>query len=73
MKNVLESPDYLFYDLFSKAMVAMGKTKIRGIHTYLVIPYIKENDKLKVVTIYPCRDINREIERNEGIRWIKIK
>ncbi len=37
------------------------------------IPYVKENDILKVVTIYPCRDINREIKRKEGTRWVKIK
>jgi len=30
-------------------------------------------DILKVVTIYPSRDIKREIKRKEGTRWVKIK
>ncbi|GAH90121.1 unnamed protein product [marine sediment metagenome] len=54
-------------------MIAIAKVEITGISTNLIIPYVKENDILKVVTIYPCRDIKREIKRKEGTRWVKIK
>ncbi|MBA7685034.1 hypothetical protein ES703_93447 [subsurface metagenome] len=73
IEKVLESPDFVFYDLVSKAMIAIAKVEITGISTNLIIPYVKENDILKVVTIYPCRDINREIKRKEGTRWVRIK
>ncbi|GAH30509.1 unnamed protein product, partial [marine sediment metagenome] len=73
VEKVLESPDFVFYDLVSKTMIAIAKVEITGISTNLIIPYVKENDILKVVTIYPCRDIKREIKRKEGTRWVKIK
>ncbi len=73
VEEVLESPNFIFYDLISKAMIAIAKVEIAGTSTNLIVPYVKENDILKVVTIYPCRDINREIKRKEGTRWVKIK
>ena len=73
VEKVLKEPDFIFYDLFSKALIAIAKVEIASIHTNLVIPYVKENDILKIVTIYPCRAIDREIERKEGIRWARIK
>ncbi len=73
VEKVLREPDFIFYDLFSKTMIAIAEVEIAGIHTNLVIPYVKENDKLKIVTIYPCREIDREIRRKEGMRWARIK
>ncbi len=73
VEKVLKEPDFVFYDLISKTMIAIAEVEIAGIHTNLVIAYVKENDILKVVRIYPCRSIDREIERKEGVRWARIK
>jgi len=73
VEKVLESPNFIFYDLISKAMIAIAKVEIAGISTNLIVPYVKENDIFKIVTVYPCRDINREIKRKEGTRWVRIK
>ena len=68
VKKVLNEPKFIFYDLLTNAIVAIANVKIGTISTYLVVPYTKEDEKIKVITVYPCRDINREIKKKEGKR-----
>ncbi|MBI5748472.1 MAG: hypothetical protein HZA00_05045 [Nitrospinae bacterium] len=71
--KAIEKPEFLFYDLFSKSMIAIGKVVIQGNETYLVIPFIKEGASTKVITVYPCKEIQKEIDKKEGKRWIRVK
>lgn len=71
--NVIKDPNILFYDIISRCMVAIGKVKIVGIETHLVVAYVKESEHAKVVTVYPCRDIKKEITRKEGKKWVKVR
>ncbi|MFQ5688404.1 MAG: type II toxin-antitoxin system PemK/MazF family toxin [Candidatus Scalindua sp.] len=47
---------------------AIGNVKIAGVKTHLVVPYVKRSDDVKVVTVYPCRNINKEIGNKEAKR-----
>ena len=41
--------------------------------TNLVVVYAKHEEVIKVVTAYPCSNVEREIRKKEVRRWIKIK
>ena len=71
--KVIEKPEFLFYDLFYKSMIGIGKVVIQGNDTYLVIPFIKEGASTKVITVYTCKEIQKEIDKKEGKRWIRVK
>ena len=58
----------MYYDLTSKTMVAIRKFKIGGLETSLVVPFIKTGDAAKIVTVYPCRDLEKELKKKEGAR-----
>lgn len=73
IKKILASPDFIYYDLISKSMVAIGKAKLDEIETNIIIPFVKERDTFKIITIYPCKELDREIKKKEGIRWVRIK
>jgi len=73
VEKVLTEPNFIFYDLLAKTMIAIAEVKIANTSTNLVVPYVKENNKIKVITVYPCKDINREIGRKEGVRWVKVR
>ncbi|MEW6482265.1 MAG: DUF4258 domain-containing protein [bacterium] len=73
IEKVIEKPDFLFYDIITKSMVAIGKVEMARTETYLVIPFVKEGEQIKVVTIYPCKNIEKEINKKEAKRWIKIR
>ncbi|MEM7820555.1 MAG: hypothetical protein QW761_03080 [Candidatus Aenigmatarchaeota archaeon] len=73
IEEVVRKPDLLFYDIFSKSMVAMGKVKILNVETYLVIPFVEEGEFAKVITVYPCRNVQKEISKKEGKRWVRVK
>jgi len=73
IKDTIKSPDFLFYDIKSKTFVSIKKIKIEQIKTNLVVIFSKEKSIIKIITVYPCKNIKREIKRKENIRWIKIK
>ncbi|MCD6521378.1 DUF4258 domain-containing protein [Candidatus Calescamantes bacterium] len=72
IEEVVSNPEFLFYDLIEKTMVAVAKVKIDDIQTSLVVVFIKKGEEIKIVTTYPCRNINKEIKRKEGIRWVRM-
>ncbi len=73
IENTIKNPDYLFYDIESKAFVSVCKVKIERTKTNLIVIFTKERNIIKIVTAYPCKNIKKEIKRKEDIRWIKIK
>jgi predicted aspartyl protease len=73
IEKILEDYAYLFYDLITKAMIAVGKIKIDGVETNIVIVFTKKENEFYIITAYPCKDISKEIKKKEGGRWIKIK
>jgi len=72
IEEVLEKPDLLFYDIMSKTIIAVAKVKFSDIETNLVVVFTKDGENIKIVTVYPCKDIDKEIRRKEGSRWVKI-
>jgi len=72
IKEALCNPEFLFYDLMEKTLVAVAKVKIDNIQTNLVVVFTKKGEEIKIVTTYPCRNINKEIKRKEGIRWVRM-
>lgn len=72
-EKTIATPDFLYYDLASRTMVAIRKVKIGGAETNLVVPFIKQGNSVKIVTVYPCRDIEKELKKKEGARWVRIK
>ncbi len=73
IKNVIKEPYSLYYDIISRCMVAIGNVKMAGVKTHLVVPYVKKSNDVKVVTVYPCRNINKEIGNKEAKRWVRVK
>jgi hypothetical protein len=73
IEEVLERYEHLFYDLIARIIVAIGKIKIDGKETNLVVIFTKKEDEIYIVTAYPVRDIEKEIKSKEGKRWIRIR
>ncbi|MEW6201329.1 MAG: DUF4258 domain-containing protein [bacterium] len=73
IEKTVKNPDSVSYDLISKTLVAVRRAKIDGIETNLIVPFVKTGNVIKVVTVYPCRDLAKEIDRKEGTRWVRIK
>ena len=42
--------------------------QIGDIGTNLIVVYTKYGDTVKVITVYPCSDVLREIKKKEGKR-----
>jgi uncharacterized protein YuzE len=63
---VLVNPRFVFYDLLSRAFVAVSEVGVEGVKTNLVVVYVRGDNVIRVVTVYPCRRIDREIERKGG-------
>ncbi|MCD6489916.1 MAG: DUF4258 domain-containing protein [Thermodesulfobacterium sp.] len=72
IKKVLNDPEFLFYDLIERILVAVAKVKINDIQTNLVVIFTKKGEEIKIVTTYPCKNIDKEIKRKEGIKWVRM-
>ena len=73
IKEVVKDAEIVFYDIDSKAFVSIGKIVFEGVETNLVVVYKKEKEAIKIITVYPCRDIEKETKRKEVKRWIRIR
>ena len=73
VEKVLKEPDLVFYDLFTRGLISIGKIQIEGISTNLIVVYTKQENTIKVITAYPCTNIAKEIKKKEVRRWIKIR
>lgn len=73
IEKVIQEPEFLFYDVIGKCMIAIGRVIMAGMETNLIVPFEKENDVVKVVTAYPCRNVKKEIRRKEGKKWVRVK
>lgn len=72
VEEVLRKPEFLFYDIMNKTIIGISRVNLEDLETNLVVVFTKESDYIKVVTVYPCRDIKREISKKEGSRWVRI-
>lgn len=73
IEKTIETPDYVFFDLDARTMVAIRKVEIGGEETSLVVPFIKTKNAVKIVTVYPFRNLEKELKNKEGARWVRIK
>lgn len=73
IEKVLKDADFIFYDIDSKVFVSIGKIEVKQVKTNLVVLHKKENDTIKIITAYPCKNIEKEIKRKEGSKWLRIK
>lgn len=73
IEKVILEPDFLFYDITSRCMVAIGKVTMAGTETNLIVPFEKESDVVKIVTAYPCRNLKKEMRRKEGKKWVRVR
>ena len=53
-------------------MINITKVEIENVSTNLVVVYTQE-EVIKVKTVYPCKNIKKEIRKKEARRWVKIK
>ena len=73
IENVLKNPNSIFYDVDSKAFVSIAEIEVEEIKINLIVVHKKEGEAVKVITAYPCKNIEREVKRKEGLIWIRIK
>jgi uncharacterized DUF497 family protein len=73
VKRIITSPDVILYDVVTKAMIAIAEVKIADLSTHFIVSFTIEDDNIKVITMYPCKNINRELKRKVGIRWVRVK
>lgn len=73
IEKTLEEPYFIFYDLYTKNLINIAKIEIKGVSTNLVVVYTKQEDTIKIITLYPCKDIEREIKKKEVRRWARIR
>ena len=73
IEKTLQEPDFIFYDIRTRSLINIAKIKIENVFTNLVVVYTKQENTIKIITVYPCKDIEREIKKKEMKRWVKIK
>jgi len=73
IEKVLKEPDFVFYDISTQNFINVRKLQIKEVSTNLVAVYIKQQDIIKIITVYPCKNIEREFRRKEGKRWLRVK
>jgi len=72
IENIIKTPELTFYDILNRTFIAISRIKIQKSETHLVLVYTKEEDIIKIVTVYPCKNIKRELKNKEGKRWVRI-
>ena len=71
IQTVLENPDQRYYDVATNANVAVGQAAKN--RSFLMVVFTVSRAGLRIVTVYPVKDIERETGRkvNSG-RWIPV-
>jgi len=64
IEKTLKEPDFVFYDLHTRSLINIAKINIDDVPTNLVVVYTKQEDTIKIITVYPCKDIERN--KKEG-------
>ena len=72
LREVLQSPEALFYDTNSGAQIVIRKMSLQEVDFNLVVVFRrKEADTYHIVTAYPVTDVEDEIRRKVKVgRWI---
>ncbi len=75
LKETIINPDSIYYDVFSKTFIAIKEVKLvfSKVKSNLVVSFTKEKDVIKIITVYPCRKIDKEIRKKGAKRWVKVK
>ena len=47
IEKVLSNPEFIFYDLIEKTLVAVAKVKIDDIQTNLIVVFTKKGEEIK--------------------------
>jgi len=69
----MENPQARFYDTGSRAEVAVGEVSQQGLGLSLVVVFRRRNDVHYIVTAYPVKDVEGEVERKVKTgRWFPI-
>jgi len=73
INRVLRSPQKLYFDTLTGALVAVGSRALVEGHS-LVVVYTIEEDVIKVVTVIDVSSIGNLIRRRVvGGRWVEVK
>ncbi len=59
--------NFSLYDIDNKNFIIISNKTIDNYH-FIIIFNIK-NNKAKIITIYPCKDIKNELKKKLGKRW----
>ena len=74
IKDVLNNPDQLYFDIATGLFVSMKSMEFRGENVPIVVVYRMEKDSYYVVTAYPCKEFSKEAERKiKKGRWVKVE
>lgn len=63
MEKVLTESNINFYDIVNRPFITISEVKLREFETNLVVVYTKDNDSTKVITVYPCKNLEKELKR----------
>ena len=54
--------------------MAVSEVGVESVKVSLVVVYVRKDNVIRVVTVYPYRKIDREIDRKVGVgRWVRVK
>jgi len=54
VSKVVANPKFVFYDLLSRAFVAVSEVGVESVRVSLVVVYVRRKDSvIRVVTVYP--------------------
>ena len=72
VEHVLQKPQGIYYDVVTRAMVAVGPRLRRPGH-WLFVAYVREDDVYRVVTVIDTKNPNRLANRREERgRWVRV-
>ena len=70
---ILENPQARFYDTGSRAEVIVGEISQQGLILSLVVVFRRKGKVYHIITAYPVKDVEVEVERKVKIgRWVPI-
>ncbi|GBC68610.1 hypothetical protein HRbin01_00293 [archaeon HR01] len=73
IKQVLNSPEQIYFDVVTRLYVAMGHVAFHGEKIPMVVIYRAERGSHYIATVYPCKEFKEEAERKvKKGRWIKV-
>jgi hypothetical protein len=73
VKEVLQNPQYKFYDSLRNSEISAKNIKLDDRIVTLVVAYTRIEGDYNVITVYPVRDFNEEMDRKvKSGRWLVL-